>query len=763
MFRLFIGLIALVTSLLLGQRLLQSNNNITLSDTLPHRQQLQRAAWNSGAWLIVYLAKGEEQQAAYEKILHPLEEKTFRGIALKVFAYEEVPDSLLRKYPIMLIGKELPAAINAHLNLLPAVHFKSTSAQLDTLNLDQQEDLLQLTYLPGYWQDTLPMHLIWGKEDAVIQAHLTARLAQGIRSFLWSAWGYEVQRSGNILQQGYFNDSTWVMDKQIHFEFPVTPEDSWQIKSAQLQAYDGAPAPSPQWLKTLDSTQAAIEEFTGFTELESLQIKLYPSVERKALRTKSMQQASLSEDGRVSHLVINDNFQGHEWGLHYRAWLREALGQAHHPFYEQGLALQWVDDIRGASWRSWVRSLADAAALPPFELLFNEDERQQLAPLIGQLAAAAWVDYRLAILGKADFLMEYRRGIALPSSETYKSWLQWIAQTYPQRAIVDKPIPEHRLNGFTLAHEGYRIYNGYGSARARQSLLLMKQTGIEAVAIVPYSFMADAQRPDPIPVSQNAGGENDEAVLFAHLSAQSLGQFTLLKPQIWLGGGSWPGDVSFEREQDWQTFFTNYGRWALHYALIAEMYGFDAYCIGTELRYTTLKKPAAWRKLTQSIRKIYHGPLTYAANWGEECEQLTFWDIFDFIGINCYYPLDKSDKATDADLAKGAARVVEKMEAISKQAGRPVWLTEIGYRSATAPWIEPHAEAGDRAIDNEAQARSYTAMLAACEGKDWLRGFFWWKWSSDLSHDESRGRGYTPYGKPAEDVLSRYYHLLRKK
>ena len=169
MFRLFIGLIALVTSLFLGQRLLQSDNNISLSDTLPHRQQLQRAAWNSAAWLLLYLAQGEEQHAAYEKILRPLEEKTFRGIALKVFAYDEVPDSLLRKYPLMVIGKILPPALRAHLNQLPAVHFDDTDAQLAALNLDQQGDLLQLTYLPSYWQDTLPMHLIWGKEDAVIQ------------------------------------------------------------------------------------------------------------------------------------------------------------------------------------------------------------------------------------------------------------------------------------------------------------------------------------------------------------------------------------------------------------------------------------------------------------------------------------------------------------------------------------------------------------------------------------------------------------------
>ncbi len=757
MFRLLIGLIALVTSLFLGQRWLQPATSPPDSDPLPHRQQLQRAAWNSGAWLIVYLAETKEEQQTYEEILRPLDEKTFRGIELKVFAYENAPDSLLHNYPLMIIGKDLPFTLREHLNTLPALQFDSTYAQLGATKLDQQEDLLQLTYLPSYWQDTLPMHLIWAKEDTIIQTHLKERLSRGIRSFLWSAWGYEAQRSGHILQQGYFNDSTWVMDKQIHFEFPPTPEDSWVTNSANIQAYDGAEAPSSEWLKELDAAQLAIQEFTDVASLLPLSIKLYPSVERKALRTKSMKQANLADNETVTHLVINDNFQGQEWGVQYRPWLREALGQPLYPLYEEGLSLQWIDNIRGDSWRSWVRSLAEAGAMPSAELLFDENNRQSLAPLIGQLAAAAWVDYRLKTLGKAAFLIEYRKGTPPPQSKMYNNWIKWIKHNYPLRSVAKQAVPDQRLNGFTLAHEGYRIYNGYGSSRARQSLTVMKQVGIEAVAVVPYSYMSDAHRPDPIPVSQHAGSENDEAVLFAHLSAKSLGQFTLLKPQVWLGGGSWPGDVTFDNDRDWQIFFTNYGRWALHYALLAEMYGFDAYCIGTELRYTTLKKPDEWRKLVQAIRKVYNGSLTYAANWGEECEELSFWEVFDFIGINCYYPLHKGATATDSDLMKGAERVVEKMEAISKRVGRPVWLTEIGYRSATSPWQQPHEEAGDRTIDDEAQARSYNAMLAACEGQNWLLGFFWWKWSCDLDHNENRGRGYTPYSKPAEEVLSRYY------
>lgn len=759
MFRILLGLVTLLLSIFVGQYFLnEDTTGLADANQFPKRRQLQRAAWNSSTWVILYLADTPEEKENYEKILRPLDGQTYRRTNIKVFEYQQALDSMLARSPVFVIGQHLPNKLTEHLNKLPDLSFRDQQAQLGTWPLDQSQDLLQLTYLPSPYNDTLPMHLIWGQQLSSLQNYLQDRLSQGIRSFLWSAWGYEVQRDGQTAMQGYFNDSTWRMDRQVHFEFSSTPGDTWSTPSANIRAYDGASAPPANWLERLAADRIAIQKFTAHASLPPLSIQLYPSVERKALRTGSMEQAHMEEEEQAVHLVINDNFQGQEWGVQYRPWLRTALKKAKHPFYESGLSLQWIDNIRGRSWRSWVHTLAKANALPSFELLFDENARQEQSPLIGHLAAAAWVDYRLDKLGHEAFLKEYRDGIsAVPAHQVYQDWIKWIRTNYPAIDTTYAPVPKQRLHGFTFAHEGYRIYNGYGSARAFASLRAMQQTGIEAVAIVPYSFMPNANRPDPIPVAQRAGSENDEATVFAHLSAQSLGQFTLLKPQIWMGGGSWPGDISFDKEADWQAFFTYYDRWIQHYALLSAMYGFDAFCIGTELRHTTLQQPEKWRELIASIRHIYTGPLTYAANWGEECEKLTFWPELDFIGINCYYPLYEGENPSDADLQQGADRIVEKMQAVSKKAQRPVWLTEVGYRSATAPWEQPHAEAGNRAIDEQAQARAYEVMLTACRDEKWLLAYFWWKWPCDLDHDESRGRGYSPFGKPAEKVLSSAY------
>lgn len=735
----------------------QSHTSGDFTTELPSRRDLQRQAWKKDTWLVVYQSTTSEKKAAYESILQPLQEMKSRGVQVRVMSLDAAPDSLLQNYPVILVSTNLDPFVKTHLNTIPALSFETDSFQIGDLLLDQSQDFAQLTYLPSPWSAQLPMYLIWANDFATLQQNLKQKMSAGLRSFLWSSWGYEIVRNQETHCLGYFNDSTWVMDKKIHFEFDPDPKLLQDQAAAQFWAFDGAQPQLDDWSAQLDSIQLDIQDFTAATALAPLQLYFYPTAERKALATNSMEQAHIKKN--QVHLVSNAYFQGEEWGEHLRLWLREALGEATNSFIEQGLALQWSPDIRGRNWRDWVYHLALADALPNTAMLYKEKELAQQAPLIGRLAAAAWVEYCLQKVGKATFLETYQQGKApLPTHQQQtKNWKAWIQETYARSPTPRTPLPQERLDGFTLAHEGYRIYNGYGGARARQSLELMSSDGIDAIAIVPYSYMQNPNQATPIPVARGAGTENDEACLFSHFSAKDLGQFTMLKPQIWLGGGSWPGDVTFDTAAEWKQFFIYYRRWIMHYALLAEMYGVDALCTGTELRYTTLKQPEEWQKLLSDIRKIYHGAITYAANWGEECEQITFWEDVDFIGVNAYYPLHKKEEATDEELLAGAEKMLSRIGKIQQASQRPVWLTEVGYRSAASPWMSPHAEAKRRSIDVEGQARCYEALFSAAEDVDWLKGFFWWKWPANLEHNESDGRGYMPLGKPAEEVLRKYY------
>jgi len=284
----------------------------------------------------------------------------------------------------------------------------------------------------------------------------------------------------------------------------------------------------------------------------------------------------------------------------------------------------------------------------------------------------------------------------------------------------------------------------------------MATIGSSAIAIVPYSFMRDPTKPRKLLIKHRAGGETDESVLFAHFEAQQLGMYTMLKPQIWIRN-SWPGDVDMGTEREWQRFFDYYYRWARHYALLAEINGFDSFCIGVEFAKASLSKEQEWRKLIQQIRGIYGGQLTYAANWGKEFEQLQFWDALDFIGLNCYYPLSSKEQVSKRDLKKAFDTVITKIEKVQKRYDKPIVFTEIGFRSVTATWKNPHEDTNGRAFDEQGQAVAYEVIFEGIRNKDWYKGIFWWKWPSYLTHRGEKNTGFSPANKKAERVVEKWF------
>ena len=90
---------------------------------------------------------------------------------------------------------------------------------------------------------------------------------------------------------------------------------------------------------------------------------------------------------------------------------------------------------------------------------------------------------------------------------------------------------------------------------------------------------------------------------------------------------------------------------------LAEWNGSDLFCIGNELRQMT-RYETEWRDLIATVRRIYHGPITYGAHWESEFEKLPFWDAVDYIGLNNYFPLTRNGDASAEALQKGADEVL---------------------------------------------------------------------------------------------------------
>jgi Glycoside Hydrolase Family 113 len=312
--------------------------------------------------------------------------------------------------------------------------------------------------------------------------------------------------------------------------------------------------------------------------------------------------------------------------------------------------------------------------------------------------------------------------------------------------------------GVCYAHTWGRLgQNGYGSDTSAKSLERLKKLGVEWLSLTPFGYMPSSSAAE-IVVPQVRMAESDERLAIEARRAHQLGMKVVLKPHIWIRDGEWQGDLKWADEAAFKRWFDSYFVAMRRWAMLAERERFDLLVIGTELKSATARSPAAFRALIAELRKAYHGPMTYAANW-DEADRVAFWDALDYVGVQAYAPIARKPGANEAELREGWRTVSAGLEALAKRTQKRVLITEIGYRAtrdaALAPATWPESDPSPR-FDPAHQAACYRAALDALWGRPWLAGIYFWKWFTD-SQDEQGPTDFSPAGKPAEAVLGEYY------
>jgi len=563
--------------------------------------------------------------------------------------------------------------------------------------------------------------------------------------------------------------------------FPTAlPSDTLQVEHFRVirRPGPGGDTVSPQRAREvaqrLLERQPRIQAFLGVAGESHapapVEVHLHPTVEAKALATGQMQVAHVIPDERRIHLSLQEGLEGDRLAMEAMLTSRDRLGESPARALELGIAVHLSEVWLGADPQYWTARLRRGDFVPPLERLLDDELFASGSMLALPAAAAVLVDWLVEERGLEGFRELYRAGALSPEevealASGWEAHLDGLAGAGADAGVAGTPPagppppPANFRQGFNFAHEGYQIYNGYGSRQARESLGRLEELGTNAVAILPYTFLRDPNTPAPLRISNRAGSENDAAVLNSALAARDLGMSVLLKPHIWLRG-SWPGEIRMGSEEEWDRFFSEYARWIGHYALMAQAYGLESFCMGNELSAAALEHPDRWRELAERIREVYTGELGYCANWGEEVETLEFWDAVDFIGVSAYYPLASDAGASDRSLLWGAARVLTRLEILGRRHDRPVILTEAGFASSPAPWREPWTEERGRGarVELEDQARAYRAMMRALEGREGIAGVYWWKWPTVGPEDPERHPGFTPAGKPAQEEISRWFN-----
>ena len=112
-----------------------------------------------------------------------------------------------------------------------------------------------------------------------------------------------------------------------------------------------------------------------------------------------------------------------------------------------------------------------------------------------------------------------------------------------------------------------------------------------------------------------------------------------------------------------------------------------------------------WRSLVASVREIYRGRVTYAANF-DQYGAVGFWDALDLIGVNAYFPLrsqlDADETELEATLQQSWRGVLDELvrwRASRELSNTPFLFTELGYTGRRGSTIQPWAGAGFAVLD----------------------------------------------------------------
>lgn len=283
--------------------------------------------------------------------------------------------------------------------------------------------------------------------------------------------------------------------------------------------------------------------------------------------------------------------------------------------------------------------------------------------------------------------------------------------------------------------------------------------GANYTAIMPFGFMRSVAHPEIVHNTNRQWFGETKAGAKQYIETLKKSKIKIMiKPQIWVWHGEFTGKIEMANETDWQNFENSYSKFILEYATLAKETNAELFCIGTELEGFVNQRPEYWHQLIIEIRKVYNGPLTYAANW-DEFKRTPFWNQLDYIGVDAYFPVSDKQTPTIEECKTGWQSHKTLIKSISETHNKPVLFTEYGYRSmdftGKEPWDSDHT---NTSLNFEGQANATQALFEEFWNEEWFAGGFVWKWFHNYENSGGdNDNQFTPQNKPVEIVIKSYY------
>ena len=308
-------------------------------------------------------------------------------------------------------------------------------------------------------------------------------------------------------------------------------------------------------------------------------------------------------------------------------------------------------------------------------------------------------------------------------------------------------LPEGVQRGICLAHNWQGGGDkGYGTASNADTLAHLDALGADWVSLTPFGWMKTLQsteiRGEHLDASTMPDGAETRTRLVGAIKQARARDFrVMLKPHVWIGGGEWRGSIAPGSAQQWRAWWESYRAFIVYYAQIAAELEVEAFVVGVELVSAVREHPEQMLATIAAVREVYPGKITYSANWDEQVPD-TVWQAMDAIGTQLYPPLSDAPAPSVSTLRQALRPHLAGWHALGERLDRPVWLTEVGYKSAPTAVSEPFGWPENlpeqaRKKDEHLQAKAYAALLQELPEHPRIQGLYIWKYFTDAQ--ERRG------------------------
>jgi hypothetical protein len=468
------------------------------------------------------------------------------------------------------------------------------------------------------------------------------------------------------------------------------------------------------------------------------------------------------------------------WGDPAQEWLVEGLS-----VYSAGT--WWGSDLE----RWCARLKRGGLGLAAEELLapYSRASQHQRGPLRGLLFAVlaergpeglkrAWVRGNLVIDDALRFAFAQRQS---ELAELHGSELD-AERRLARRRVQARPF-RHGVNLVATCDASRTDVAGFGTRAAGRSLARLAELGADAVAfdwalaVEPAWGRSCFERREP-----PGAGADDLALAASARAAQALELDVLLKPHLWVSdSGTYAGWNWVHSTEEWQHYFDEQRRSAVHYGLFGELIGAEILCLGAEQISASITRsdnrdlswgPAhfawkheRWNELIATARAAFDGGLTYAAHWAGEREGIAFWGELDFVGLDLYAPLAPQKAQGPGDLDLHSVTTSLWLSLIRGQAsaavfGKRLLITEVGFPSAGGDWSQPEVPRGS-ADETKRALLIYSLSRVLkhwAENPEALGGLFVWNYSIDPTGPGAKAN-YSVHGDRGAPPLQRVLQL----